>query len=402
MLQLKSIIPAFALGALMALASCTSHKPAPSADKQLQTHAAQTLDSLYAHFGVKGTLLLREEFPFETGDNGEVDPNVRQYAYLWPYASTFAAVNALYEATRDTTYKALLDRRVLVGLHTYFDTDRMPVGYASYIPIRPRPDRYYDDNCWVGQEFVNLYLCTRDTKYLDSALTAWDFVKSGMDDTFGGGIYWCEQTRNSKNTCSNAPAAVLALKLFQATKDSTYLHAGITLYEWVKSHLQDPADHLLFDDIKKEGGPAGTLGKAKFAYNSGQMMQAAALLNRFTGQPSYLEEAQRIAESCYNYFFTDYTSETGEQLRMFKSGDIWFTAVMLRGYVELYRQDGNRKYIDTYDRNLEYAWNHARNENGLFNADLTGRFRDNKKLLINQSAMIEMYARVASLREQRE
>ena len=84
----------------------------------------------------------------------------------------------------------------------------------------------------------------------------------------------------SKNTCSNAPGSVLALKLFEATQDSTYFTKGKRLYEWTKATLQDSTDYLYFDNIALDG----KIGKAKFAYNSGQMMQAATLLYQLTGE----------------------------------------------------------------------------------------------------------------------
>lgn len=59
--------------------------------------------------------------------------------------------------------------------------------------------------------------------YLEKAKLIWKFILSGKDDVLGGGVYWCEQKKESKNTCSNAPGAVFALKLFQATQDDAYL-----------------------------------------------------------------------------------------------------------------------------------------------------------------------------------
>lgn len=50
---------------------------------------------------------------------------------------------------------------------------------------------------------------------------------------------------------------------------------------------------------------------------------------------------------------------------MLKKGDVWFTAVMLRGFMELYQVDGNKVYLDSFARSLDYAWTHAREDNGL-------------------------------------
>ncbi len=330
-----------------------------------------------------------------SGFRGTEEPS-NLYSYLWPYSGTFSAVNALMEATKDNkkdfgNYRKLLDEKVLPGLAEYFDTRRTPEAYASYIKDAPLSDRFYDDNVWLGIDFTDVYLMTRQESYLQSAKLIWKFIESGMDDRLGGGIYWCEQKKESKNTCSNAPGSVFALKLFKATQDSAYLEKGKGLYEWTKAALQDTTDYLYFDNMRLDG----EIGRAKFAYNSGQMMQSATLLHQLTGNEQYLKDAQALAAACHNYFFTEFTPTEGEPFRMLKKGDVWFTAVMLRGFMELYQTDGNKTYLDSFTRSLDYAWTHAREDNGLFNTDFTGKSRDNRKWLLTQAAMVEMYARLA-------
>ena len=362
--------------------------------------ARQTLDSLYLNYSVDNSSLLRENYPFDEQHTvtylaSEEQANIpNQFSYLWPYSGTFSAVNALFEATHDKKYKKLLDSRVLPGLEEYFDTQRVPNAYSSYIRTAPASDRFYDDNVWLGIDFTDTYQMTQEQKYLDKAQLIWKFIESGTDSILGGGIYWCEQKKESKNTCSNAPGSVLALKLFKATNDSSYFEKGKKLYEWTQRNLQDSADYLYFDNIRLDG----KIGKAKFAYNSGQMMQSAALLYQLTKNPIYLKDAQNIAKECFNYFFTDFTPATNEEaFRMLKKGDIWFTAVMLRGFIELYRIDKDKTYINAFNKSFSYAWDNARDENGLFNTDLSGKSKDQKKWLLTQAAMVEMYSRLAMI-----
>ena len=362
--------------------------------------ARQTLDSLYLNYSVDNSSLLRENYPFDEQHTvtylaSEEQANIpNQFSYLWPYSGTFSAVNALFEATHDKKYKKLLDSRVLPGLEEYFDTQRVPNAYSSYIRTAPASDRFYDDNVWLGIDFTDTYQMTQEQKYLDKAQLIWKFIESGTDSILGGGIYWCEQKKESKNTCSNAPGSVLALKLFKATNDSSYFEKGKKLYEWTQRNLQDSADYLYFDNIRLDG----KIGKAKFAYNSGQMMQSAALLYQLTKNPIYLKDAQNIAKECFNYFFTDFTPATNEEaFRMLKKGDIWFTAVMLRGFIELYRIDKDKTYINAFNKSLSYAWDNARDEKGLFNTDLSGKSKDQKKWLLTQAAMVEMYSRLAMI-----
>lgn len=362
--------------------------------------AETTLDSIYKNYSVENTCLLRENYPFDDKyiatylASGEQENLPNPYSYLWPYSGTFSAVSALLDATSDQKYLDILTSKVLPGLEEYFDEKRTPFAYASYISSAPLSDRFYDDNVWLGIDFCDVYALTGNDKYLDKAKLIWKFIESGTDNQLGGGIYWCEQKKGSKNTCSNAPGAVFAFKLFESTKDSSYFDQGKALYEWTKKHLQDPTDLLYFDNISLDG----KIGKAKYAYNSGQMMQAASLLYKLTKEKKYLIEAQCIAQSCYNYFFTDFVSPDKQQFKLLKKGDIWFTAVMLRGFVELYHQDKNDGYVKTFSMNLDYAWNHSREMNGLFNTDWSGETSDPKKWLLTQAAYVEMYARIAKLK----
>ena len=368
----------------------------PQAPSENLGRAAATLDSIYLHYGIPETPLLRENYPFDAdyragylASQEQAQPN--PYSYLWPFSGTLSAVSALVES--DASYGRLLDRRVLPGLSQYLDTLRHPAAYASYINTAPASDRFYDDNIWLGIDFCDLYAATGEARYLDRARMIWRFIESGMDDVLGGGIYWCEQQRHSKNTCSNAPGAVYALKLHAATKDPRYLERGKALYAWTRERLLDPSDELYFDNVSLDG----KISPAKFAYNSGQMIQAGVLLYRATGEPAYLEQAQRTAASCYERFFEPFDPGDGTTLRLLGKGNVWFSAVMVRGLIELYEEDGLATYVDAVRRSLDVAWERARDEHGLFETDFTGQERQAKKWLLTQAAMVEMYARMHRL-----
>lgn len=379
--------------------ACTSQPKAADTETQRSERAQQTLDSLFCHYSVPQSFLLRETFPFDSRYTAtylateEQNNQPNPYAYLWPYSGVFSAVNALMEAGDSDRYRRLLDERVLPGLEEYLDENRHPAAYASYIRTAPISDRFYDDNVWLGIDFTDIYAMTHSEPYLEKAKLIWDFILSGTDNKLDGGIYWCEQKKESKNTCSNAPGAVYGLKLFQATGDSAYFRQGKAWYEWTKHKLQDTTDHLYFDNIRLDG----KIGRAKFAYNSGQMMQAASLLYKITGDSDYLTQAQALAEACYGYFFHDFTGKDGKTFRLINRGDVWFTAVMLRGFIELYHLDKNSAYIDAFAQNLDYAWQHSRDERGLFHVDFSGEKKERKKWLLTQAAMVEMYARMAAL-----
>lgn len=359
--------------------------------------AKTTMQSVYTCYSVAENFLLRENYPFDDGYKAgylaseEQASRPNPYSYLWPFSGTLSAVAAIMET--EPSYQDILTGRLLPGLEEYYDAKREPHAYSSYIKSAPASDRFYDDNVWLGIDFTDLYVLTEKPEYLEKAEMIWKFIESGIDDKLGGGIYWCEQKKGSKNTCSNAPGSVFALKLYKATGNPHYLEQGKALYEWTRNTLMDSDDFLYFDNINL----SGKIQTWKFAYNSGQMVQAGALLYGITGDKKYLSDAARTAESCYDYFFEDYTAEDGTSFRILKAGNTWFNAVMVRGLIELYKADGNRTYIDAVRKSLDTAWEKSRTEEGLFNDDCSGRKTNETKWLLVQGAMAEMYARMAAL-----
>lgn len=358
------------------------------------------LDSIYLHYGVKNSFLLRETFPYNESYSatylaGEEPQNQKNlYSYLWPFSGSLSAIASLYEVTGDKKFKKQWDKKVVPGLEEYYDTRRAPAAYASYIRSAPLSDRFYDDNVWIGIDFTDMFLHSGDKKYLAKAREIWRFIESGTDTILGGGIYWCEQKKRGKNTCSNAPGSVYALKLFEATGDSSYFYQGKELYNWTKTTLQDPVDKLYLDNIRIRDRRVDT---RKFAYNSGQMMQAAALLYKITGDKSYLADAQEVAKSAHAFFFHPFTSPEGDSFRLINRGNIWFTAIMMRGYIELYKLDKDRTYVQDFKKSLDHAWVYMRDKDGLFGNDWSGEKKDDSKWLLTQFAMAEMYARISKI-----
>lgn len=357
--------------------------------------ADETFQAIYKHYGIEGEYLLRETFPFDEKHAATYlaseEQNTNPYSYLWPFSGSLSAVTALYNIEKGSAYLTFLESKILPGLDMYYDTRRQPGAYASYINTAPLSDRFYDDNIWIGIDLADLYLLTKNKEYLDKAESVWKFIESGNDSILGGGIYWCEQKKLSKNACSNAPASVFALKLYEATKDESYMTKGKALYLWTKTNLQDTADYLYYDNVKLDG----SIGKTKYAYNSGQMLQAGALLYKLTKKEVYLADARKTAQACYSFFFNGFQTEGRESFKLLKKGEIWFTAVMLRGFIELYNIDKNKEYINAFQKNLDYAWKYMRDEDGLFNSDWSGQTKDKSKWLLTQFAMAEMYARAA-------
>jgi hypothetical protein len=339
-------------------------------------------------------------YPFKTGFWDGAATN-------WGHGGAFSGYAAFKEAAEAyPTYKnkiaSAYDNRLLTGIDQFRNTKQgKPEAFAVY--PGDNDERFFDDNIWIGIDMVDLYKLTKNDGYLTRAKMVWQFILYGTDNVMGGGVYWKEYG-NSKNTCSSAPAAVLAAKLYMATNDPAYLQSAKSLYAWTKSTLQDPADYLYWDNVtlSDPANPNSALkiDKAKFQYNAGQPMQAAALLYKITGEAQYLTDAQNIAKAAYARWFVPFNSYTmGQSFRILEPGHVWFQAIMFRGFIELYKIDGNKTYVRAYQKTMTNAWlSTARNRTtNLINSDLRGGTTQTDFDILFQGACLEMLSRLALL-----
>lgn len=339
--------------------------------------------------------LLSETYPVNPDhrvdylDAGSVQKKHQEVSFLWPFSGALSGVVSLYGNTSKQEYLDILENNILPGLEQYYDVSRLPAGYQSYPVFAGHSDRFYDDNVWLALDFCKLYASTNNPNHLDKAIEIFDFVYSGWDDKVEGGIYWCEQSKNSKNTCSNAPGAVMAAKIYLLTKDEKYLQHAVDTYQWTKKYLLDPNDFVYWDNVSLEG----KVDKRKYSYNSGQMIEAAVLLYQITGEHSYLEDAQQTAKGSYNYFTKMVVTDNVEQ--RFYAESPWFNTIMLRGLKALYEVDGNGEYIATMRSNVHYAWENLRDENGLLSNSWYTKSDNPYKWLLDNACLIELFSELS-------
>jgi uncharacterized protein YyaL (SSP411 family) len=228
------------------------------------------------------------------------------------------------------------------------------IGGYGVLPDQPRSDRYYDDNAWIVLGLIETFAATSDAKYLERAEAAMQFVLSGEDDALGGGIYWRENRRRSKNTCSNAPAIVGALRLYQETFKPQYLATAVRLYDWTRLHLQDEQDGLFWDNIRL----SGRLDERKYSYNSALMIRANCLFYEIKSDPKYLTEAKRIAKSAAARWIV---SDTGA----IKDGGR-FAHLLLEAVLALGRIERDPHWLGVVQHSLAFVRTKLRDPNGRY------------------------------------
>jgi hypothetical protein len=301
------------------------------------------------------------------------DNYVREYTYIWSLCAMYQAANEMEKLDP----KAHLMQPLLKIMNDYYNPAPPKPGYSDYIMKLKPGERYYDDNQWIGISALDAYQRTGEKANLELGKLIYDFMMTGYDNVLGGGIYWKEGSMSSKNTCSNGPGVLVAIQLYQATKDKKYLDTALKIFNWTNAKLQTPSG-LYWDNIRTKDG---SISKATFSYNTGTMLQSNLYLYECTGDKKYLKDATAIADSSLTFFYGN------EKFR----DNYWFNAVMLRAYQHLLKYNKDTKYIMGFKKCLDDALKNDKNDQGLF----TGK--DGIQNLVDHGGMLEILARYAWL-----
>lgn len=304
-----------------------------------------------------------------------VEKDKNPYSYLWPLCGLVQANNEI----ESVTSKNGMVLNTLKIIKEYYDPAPPAPGYASYIMKFKGGDRFYDDNQWIGIACMDAYGRSKENFYLETGKEIYRYMMTGFDTVLEGGLYWQENKKTSKNTCSNGPGIILSLQLYKAAHEQSYLDTALLLYNWVNKNLKAP-NGLYYDniDIKSK-----RVDQRIYSYNTGTMLQSAIYLYELIGEERYLNEAVATADNSINYFYS------GEKFR----DDYWFNAVLLRGYQHLLKHKNDMRYILAFKKCVDNALEKDRN-----NLNLMGKPRSLD--LVAQTGMLEILARFAMLEKQ--
>jgi len=212
-------------------------------------------------------------------------------AFNWTLGILISAQNSL--AKLDHANIAKLKQTLEKG-DTYWNSKGPVAGFDVLPGPHDGKDRYYDDNAWMVMSLVESYEITKDKRWLTRAEQALDFVLSGEDEKLGGGIYWKENQKRSKNTCSNGPAAAACLAVYHHNLRKDLLQKAGALYQWTKKNLRDPKDGIYYDSINL----SRKVEKTKWTYNSALMLRSARELYKETKIAEYGQDTEDLQAAC--------------------------------------------------------------------------------------------------------
>lgn len=299
-------------------------------------------DALMRHYWNPDLKMFNNQFPCDNC-NG-------QFHYWWQAHAIDALLDA-FERTGDDVY---LER---VG--------------DLYAGLRWRNgghlfNDFYDDEEWMAIALLRAYTLSGDEEYLRAATMLWHDIKGGWNDFYGGGIAWRKSQRDYKNTPANAPAAILAARLYQVTKDEVFLDWAKRIFAWLKENLIHPQTGIVWDGINRTGD--GQIDKSwLFTYNQGTVVGAAIELWRATQDETYLHDATRTAHTsvqamtAINGVFPDEGQGDGGL----------FKGIFVRYLVEFVKETGDQVVRDVILRQAESLWP-GQTDQGIFGPRWTG------------------------------
>ena len=273
------------------------------------------------------------------------EKNTSTVFHYWPQAHALDVLVDAYERTGKGEYKMLMDM--------WFTGVKQKNGNTFL-------NEFYDDMEWNALAMLRVYNATNDEKYKTAVDAVWADIKTGWNTTMGGGIAWRKSQLYYKNTPANAPAAILAARLYRKFGNASDLEWSKKIYNWQKEVLYNPSSGWVYDGINSDNdGKKNTTWK--FTYNQGTFIGAALELYKITNDASYLNDAINAA----NFTLSDatLTNMNDNLLRDEGGGDGGlFKGVFVRYFTQLILADGmlssdKKRYADFLKHNAQTLWN---------------------------------------------
>lgn len=141
---------------------------------------------------------------------------------------------------------------------------------------------FTDDMSWIVLTLLRMYEATGEADYFAAARDTYDlYIITRWTDVDGGGLPWKLPDQPDKNECTNAPACLIACRLYDLTQQQCYLRDAVRIYNWMAA--------VLFN------AETGALGQIPLSYTQGTFLEAARQLYHLTGDGRYLRDAVQAA-----------------------------------------------------------------------------------------------------------
>jgi hypothetical protein len=315
--------------------------------QQLLTWGKSTYQETVTTLQVPGTSLYAEDAALGGGHSG----GDSGFSYVYDASVQMRVLDTLTEIN-PTTYAPLLQNFSTQLFNDYWNASTG--GYRS--GVSAGATMFYDDNGHLAVALTTAYNLTGNPTYLSEAEATYSFVRKGMDNVGGGGIYFSVGDFSSKDTVSTLQGAHAALLLYQDTGVQSYLTDATALYTWAWNTTQQ--NNLFYERLYLTGSKAGTIGDFQLINSAGFGLDDAMLLYKATGSATYLTEAENIAAASIPRYFNSTTGAINDEG--------YWDFELVDALDDLYKLDHNKAWLNDVDRALFWLETNRQDPNGNY------------------------------------
>jgi predicted alpha-1,6-mannanase (GH76 family) len=244
--------------------------------------------------------------------------------------------------------------------------------YAAQAHTRFLKNKFYDDEGWWALAWIDAFDLTSDQTYLRSASVIFNDMKSGWDDTCGGGIWWTKE-RTYKNAIANelflSVAAHLANRVTDSTLNAEYASWAKREWRWLQHSGMIEPDLLISDGLDSH---CRDNHATKWTYNQGVVLGGLAELSNLPGQSGELREARRIADAALKKL-ADSHRVLHEPCEPKCGGDgTQFKGIFIRNLAQLNERSRSARYVPFIVANAESLLKDSQNTDHSFGVVWSG------------------------------
>lgn len=259
---------------------------------------------------------------------------------FWDTAEILEAFLDAYEQTENKNYLSYAEKIAT----NHFNATNVKVNWCA-------SNAFNDDIAWVCIGFTRLYNFTGNEKYLTIAKNNFDIMwaRAYSPDVLGGGLWWKDDQKNTKNSCIQCPASIAACLIGKATNDDSY-------YEKAKEVMEWEFDVLFEEDTGKVYDCKQTNGNYNYwasTYNQGTFVGACTLLHEKYGDQKYMDYAAKAVE----YGMTKLDNKNGVLNGEASGADlIGFKGILTRWFYRYAKYTDDRSVLTWLQLNADTAF----------------------------------------------
>lgn len=219
-------------------------------------------------------------------------------------------------------------------------------------------NEFNDDIIWGALMCIRAFAITNDGGMLDMAKNNFNIVwNRAWDTNLGGGLWW-KTDKLSKNVCVNAPAAICAMKLYNATGDVAYKNKAKQIMDWMVGKFYTSSG-----EVKGAVNSSNVITEGARTYTQGTFIGACDLLRSQYPSAGYAAMANTVMDYTKNNMCV---TPGGRLPDEYDTGDTQGMKGIFARWACIYVQSAALQgtYGAWLDDNAGQAWA-ARNSSGL-------------------------------------